>query len=158
MIIFFSSKLQQKIKKTQPPSQSACTILVLKTWVGLWTWKKVQNMGCKKQGAKKQGHCYSKREEAAWSFLFLNYNDPVFLHPAFFRSIFCTWFFSQTNPCFQNKNSGCRLTGRVCCTKCTEGSRLIRISLLRISLLRFFKKIHLPYANLCLMLWAILFY
>ena len=26
--------------------------------------KKVQNMGCKKQGAKKQGH-YSKREEAA---------------------------------------------------------------------------------------------
>ena len=21
-------------------------------------------MGCKKQGAKKQGHCYSKREEA----------------------------------------------------------------------------------------------
>ena len=28
--------------------------------------KKVQNMGCKKQGAKKQGHCYSKREEAAY--------------------------------------------------------------------------------------------
>ena len=28
--------------------------------------KKVQNMGCKKQDAKKQGHCYSKREEAAW--------------------------------------------------------------------------------------------
>ena len=23
------------------------------------------------QGAKKQGHCYSKREEAAWSLLFL---------------------------------------------------------------------------------------
>ena len=40
-------------------------------------------MGCKKQGAKKQGHCYSKREEAAWPLLFLNNNDPVFLHPAF---------------------------------------------------------------------------
>ena len=33
----------------------------------------------KKQGAKNQGHCYSKREEAAWSLLFLNNNDPVFL-------------------------------------------------------------------------------
>ena len=44
----------------------------------------------KKQGAKKQGHCCQKREEAAWPFLFLNNNDPVFLHPAFFRSIFWT--------------------------------------------------------------------
>ena len=25
-------------------------------------------MGCKKQGAKKQGHCYSKKEEATWFF------------------------------------------------------------------------------------------
>ena len=31
-------------------------------------------MGCKKQGAKNQGHCYSKKEEA----FFLNNNDPVF--------------------------------------------------------------------------------
>ena len=31
----------------------------------------------KKQGAKIQGHCYSKREEAALSLLFLNNNDPV---------------------------------------------------------------------------------
>jgi hypothetical protein len=31
-----------------------------------------------KQGAKKLGHCYSKREEAAWFLLFLNNNDPVF--------------------------------------------------------------------------------
>ena len=38
----------------------------------------------------------------------------------------------------------------------TEGSRLMRTSLLRISLLRFStKSINLPYANLCLMLWAI---
>ena len=34
-------------------------------------------MGCKKQGAKNQGHCYSKREEAALSLLFLNNNGPV---------------------------------------------------------------------------------
>ena len=39
---------------TQLHSQFAPTILVLKTLVGLWPWKKkqVQNMGCKKQGAK----------------------------------------------------------------------------------------------------------
>ena len=35
-------------------------------------------MDCKKQGAKKQGHYYSKNEEAAWPFLFLNNNDPDF--------------------------------------------------------------------------------
>ena len=27
-------------------------------------------MDLKKAGSKKQGHCYSKREEAAWSLLF----------------------------------------------------------------------------------------
>ena len=37
-------------------------------------------MGCKEQGAKKQGHCYSKREEARLLLLFLNNNDPVFLY------------------------------------------------------------------------------
>ena len=35
-------------------------------------------MGCKKQGAKKQDHCY-----LAWPLLFLKNNDPGFLHPAF---------------------------------------------------------------------------
>jgi hypothetical protein len=36
--------------------------------------RKVQNMGCKKQGAKTG----SKSKEAAWPLLFLNNNDPVF--------------------------------------------------------------------------------
>ena len=63
-------------------------------------------MGCKKQGAKKQGHCYSKREEAAWPLLFL---QPAFCNP-YFGPFFTG---SQTDPCFQNKNSGCRLNGRV---------------------------------------------
>ena len=35
-------------------------------------------MDLKKAGSKKQGHCYSKREKAAWPLLFLNNNDPVF--------------------------------------------------------------------------------
>ena len=53
-------------------------------FIGLWPWKnQVQNMDLKKTGCKKKGHCYSKREEAAWLLLFLNNNDPVFLHPAF---------------------------------------------------------------------------
>ena len=34
-------------------------------------------------GCKKQGHCYSKRKEAAWPLLFLNNNDPIFLQPIF---------------------------------------------------------------------------
>ena len=41
-------------------------------------------MDLKKAGCKKQGHCYSKREEARLPILFLNNNDPVFWHPAFF--------------------------------------------------------------------------
>jgi hypothetical protein len=44
------------------PSQFAPNILVLKTWVA-------------KNRGQKQGHCYSKREEAAY--------DCVFFHPTF---------------------------------------------------------------------------
>ena len=36
-------------------------------FIGLWPWKnQVQNMDLKKAGCKNQGHCYLKREEAAW--------------------------------------------------------------------------------------------
>ena len=34
----------------------------------------VQNMDLKKAGSKKQGHCYSKREEAAWPDFFKSQN------------------------------------------------------------------------------------
>ena len=43
---------------------------------------KILGTFCKKQGAKKQGHCYSKGEKIRLPLLFLNNNDPVFLHPA----------------------------------------------------------------------------
>ena len=48
------------------PSQSVPTILVLKTWVGLWPWKKnqVKNMGCKKQGAKNRVIIIQKENRA----------------------------------------------------------------------------------------------
>ena len=68
-------------------------------------------MDLKKGGKKKQGHCYSKREEAAWPLLFLINTDPVFCTLLFLGPYFDLGF--QTDPCFQNKNSGCRLTGRV---------------------------------------------
>ena len=41
-------------------------------------------MDLKKAGSKKQGHCYSEKEEAASSFL-IN-NDPIF-SPCFFPEL-----------------------------------------------------------------------
>ena len=55
-------------------------------------------MGCKNQGAKKQGHCYSKREEAAWPLLFLNNNDPVFFTLLFSGPYFGPGFFLDHKP------------------------------------------------------------
>ena len=49
----------------------------------------VQNMDLKKVGCKKQGHCYSKREETRLPLLFLNNNDP------FFCNLFWTSYFFQ---------------------------------------------------------------
>ena len=51
----------------------------------------LQKAGCK----KKQGHCYSKREEARLPLLFLSNNDPVFLHPAFCNPYFGPFFKSS---------------------------------------------------------------
>ena len=121
------------------------------------------SVSVKKQGSKKQGHFYSKREEARperihnpitemgfptmFTFqldktkrktlpapycrngscrarlllLFLNNNDPVFCTLLFAPHILCPFFSgSRTDPWFQNKSSGCRLTERlkqktVCC-------------------------------------------
>ena len=66
----------------------------------------------KKQGEKKQSHCYSKREEGAWSLHFLNINDLVFC-TLLFSKIRVPYFFKVFDPGFQNKDSGCRLTGPV---------------------------------------------
>ena len=49
------------------PSQPVPTILVLKTWVGLWPCKKkVQNMGCKNTGSL----LFKKRRGQAASWIF----------------------------------------------------------------------------------------
>ena len=65
-------------------------------FLGSGTLKKIRST--KKQGAKKQGHCYSKKDAEGWPLLFLNNNDSVFLHPAFFGPYFFSG--SQTDPCF----------------------------------------------------------
>ena len=62
---------KKKPQSSHSLSQSAPTILVLKTWVGLWPWKKLgPKYGVKKVGCKKQGHYYSKREEDSCLFSF----------------------------------------------------------------------------------------
>ena len=49
------------------------------------TLKKGPKYGLQIAGCKKQGHCY-------WSLLFLNNNNPVFLHPAFCNPYFRPFF------------------------------------------------------------------
>ena len=54
-------------------------------------------MSCKKQSAKKQDHCYSKREEARLLLFFLSTNDPVFLHQLLFATHILDLFFRVTH-------------------------------------------------------------
>ena len=74
-------------------AQSICTHYSCFENMGWFvTLKKVQIMGYKNLGAKKQGHCYSKREEARLPLLFLSNNDPVLLHPYFWNPYFGSFF------------------------------------------------------------------
>ena len=67
---------------------------------------------------KKQGHCYSKREQARLPFLILSNNDPGFFALWFSQPYFEPFFsWSQTDPCCDNKNSGCRFTGQMSLAK-----------------------------------------
>ena len=90
------------------PSQFAPspTILVLKTWVSLWPWKnQIQNMDLKKDQKEKRPDCLF----SFWITMTLVFCTLLFSKswvPNFFSG-------SQTDPGFQNKNSGCRLTGRL---------------------------------------------
>ena len=71
----------------------------------VWNFKNIYSkMWDVKNRVQKSGSgllFYSKREEAAWPFLFF---PPHILDPIFSCS--------QTNACFQNKNSVCKLTGQ----------------------------------------------
>ena len=76
----------------QTPSQSAPTILKNRAPCFL---KIGHPAFWKKQSAKNQGHCNSKREEAAWSLLFLNKEWPCFFQPAFCKKQGAPFFKKQ---------------------------------------------------------------
>ena len=75
-------------------------------------WKMGHPAFCKKQAEKNRVILYSKREETRLLLLFLNYNDLGFLHSVFFSKSRVSDFQKAGCPIF--KNSGCRLTGRLC--------------------------------------------
>ena len=71
--------------------------------------KAVQNMGCKKQSAKKQSHCYSKRKEASYDLLDNKRHLVLFLPrqkmEAFFISAQAFLLPVQKNPPFRLQQS-----------------------------------------------------
>ena len=67
-------------------------------FLGSGTFKKLGTLlFAKSRMQKKQGHCYSKREETRLPLLFLNNNDLGFLHPVFFKKQGARFFFRVTN-------------------------------------------------------------
>ena len=80
-------------------AQSICILYSSLSGQGLELYKnQVQNMDLKKAVPKKQGQCYSKREDAAWPFFFLNNNDPVFCNQLFSGPYFGPDFFQGHKP------------------------------------------------------------
>ena len=74
---------------THSPSQSAPTILVLKTWVVLWPWKKIRSkIWSAKSRVQKTRSLLFKKRRGSCPLLFLNNNDPVF----------CTLLFAKIEP------------------------------------------------------------
>jgi hypothetical protein len=60
-------------------------------------------MGCKKQGAKKQGHCYSEKRKGSLTSFLYEKQWPCFLHPAFYILLFAPhilahFFFQDSKP------------------------------------------------------------
>ena len=70
----FTEVLDILVGLTMTCIQSICTHY---SSYQVWNFKKGPKNGLQKAGCKNQGHCYSKREEAAQPLLFLNNNDPA---------------------------------------------------------------------------------
>ena len=97
-------KIQKYHQSAKLLSQSAPTILVLKTWVDLWPYKnQVKNMGCKKQGAKNRVIDIQKENRAAASSLFW-ITMTLFLHPAFCTPCFGPCFLKVPDPKIDSAN------------------------------------------------------
>ena len=100
------------------PTQSICNHYSCFENMGRFlTLKKnwVQNMECKKQGAKNRVIVIQKEKRSGCLFFFwaTKKSPDLFFSTLFFPPHILDTIFSglQTDPCFQNKNSGCRLTG-----------------------------------------------
>ena len=127
------------------PSQSTPTILVLKTWVGLWPWKKnqVQNMDLKKARWKKNRVVVVQKEKKPSCLFSFWITMTLFFAPCFFQVHILDLIFIkfQTLKKYQvdliNLNSGCRLTGRIGILKCYH--MLVKLSR---SYILWFSKLH----------------
>jgi len=86
-------------------------------FLGSWTFKKSGTLlFAKSRVQKNRVVVFQKEKRPVCLFSFWITMTLVFLHPVIFKKQ-GAWFFSgsQTDPGFQNKNSGCRLTGRIWC-------------------------------------------
>ena len=84
---YIQHSILKLICQGQLPSQSALTILVLKTWVGLWPWKK----SCPKYGPEKS-RVQKNRVIVIQKENRLCNNDPGFLHTAVCNPYFGHFF------------------------------------------------------------------
>ena len=90
-LVLHRTKVRRRFRKILWPSQNIWT---LKIWHPAF-WKTGTLFFEKKQSAKNQGHCNSKREEAAWSLLFLNIEWTCFFQPAFCKKQGAPFFKKQ---------------------------------------------------------------
>ena len=87
-------------------------------------------MDLKKAGSKNRVIVIQKEKRqpdlfSCWMTMALFFS-PCFFHVHILDLIFSG---SQTDPCFQKKNSGCRLTGRVCKKMCNHSSWAMPLSI-----------------------------
>ena len=72
--------------------------------------------GVQKAGCKKTGSLFFKKKRGQTAFSLFWITMTLFFCTLLFATHILDLFISgsQIDPCFQNKNSGCRLTGRLC--------------------------------------------
>ena len=103
LVLFFSLQFSGMLfclnNWTYPPSQSATTILVLKTWVVFWPWKKIgSKIWSAKSSVQKTRSLLFKKRRRSCPLLFLNNNDPVFCTLLFAPHILDPFFFQGRRP------------------------------------------------------------
>ena len=77
---------------THLPSQSAPTILVLKTWVGLWSWKKRSEIWVAKSKVQKNRVIVIQKEKRPGCFFSFLITMTLFFATWFLQPLFWTFF------------------------------------------------------------------